>query len=421
MTWRDAPSGAATLPHADRLHDDVELHPLALGCLVCHDQRLCGGMRIAAGSLWCLDRCCGGLANCDTVCPAKPRHYVDRIREINGFDLARIPSIVGQPFPALSLITPVLYGGGQRHLYCGPTVSLSMWKLIDRHQQCVRYQSREALAAAFSFAKEATIILTGVDEDGPLERYWNLEKSGRRRIIRDLVALGIHGATSPNFSMFTSRPRYDDLYSMKRIAITWYEMMDEGLATALHVNARADSDWLRWTDFIVARPEIDSIAYEFKTPGRKEWHAARLIRLAKDVGRPLRLVVRGGRRFLSSFAKEFAGVHLLDTSSYVKTMKRQRALLDDRRSLSWVAVQTGPEEFLDDLFLHNVVEVTSALDQITNSGVEELSSDMTGNGRHEARPRRFLDQSITGQGRLFTFDKLSMIPTHEPKLSTQAC
>ena len=57
----------------------------------------------------------------------------------------------------------------------------------------------------------------------------------------------------------------DDLHSIKRIALVRSEFLDEGLPAALHVNGQSEADFKRWTDFLVARPEVTDVAYEFIT------------------------------------------------------------------------------------------------------------------------------------------------------------
>lgn len=51
--------------------------------------------------------------------------------------------------------------------------------------------------------------------------------------------------TTPNYSLSIDQPRWDDLHSLKRIAIVHEEFLNEGLPAALHVNARTDKDWER--------------------------------------------------------------------------------------------------------------------------------------------------------------------------------
>ncbi|MGH7268007.1 MAG: hypothetical protein ACREMB_24585 [Candidatus Rokuibacteriota bacterium] len=83
--------------------------------------------------------------------------------------------------------------------------------------------------------------------------------------------------TTPNFSLFADQPCWDDLHSIKRIALVHEEFLSEGLPAALHINARTDQDWERWRAYVAVRPEVTHIAFEFATgAGRAErikWYA----------------------------------------------------------------------------------------------------------------------------------------------------
>ena len=144
---------------------------------------------------------------------------------------------------------------------------------------------------------------------------------------------------------------------MNRIAITHEEFLSEGVPAALHVNARTDTDWERWTQYIAARPEITHIAFEFATgcgyAGRIEWHATQLVRLAAAAERPLHLVVRGGLRLLPSLAAAFTRVTLLETSVFMKTAKRQSAVPLAAGKMKWELSQGGITGSIDALLAEN--------------------------------------------------------------------
>src|SRR3546814_9774851 len=58
---------------------------------------------------------------------------------------------------------------------------------------------------------------------------------------------------------------------LKRILMATVEMMQAGLPTALHANARTERDFERWGELIAERPEIQYLAFEFATgAGRGE-------------------------------------------------------------------------------------------------------------------------------------------------------
>ena len=208
-------------------------------------------------------------------------------------------------------------------------------------------------------------MLSGTDRDRPLESWWGLGEAKRRATIRALRALGVGLVTTPNYSLFLDRPRWDDLHAMKRIAIVHEEFLREGLPAALHVNGRTETDFRRWTEYVAARPEVSHVAYEFTTgtgwAGRREQHAAWLAGLAASVHRPLHLVMRGGAEVLPTLSAVFAHVSLLETSVFMKTVMRRRAYRRGRGVIGWRASRTEVGATLDDLFAANLAEVTGCL------------------------------------------------------------
>ncbi len=130
---------------------------------------------------------------------------------------------------------------------------------------------------------ETSIILSGTDTDAALERWWSLGTVKRRSMIRIFADIGILFATTPNYSLFLEQPRWDDMHAMKRIAIIHSEFANEGIPAALHLNARTDRDYERWTEYLINRQEISHLAFEFTTGTgwlrRRQFHLEHLIRV----------------------------------------------------------------------------------------------------------------------------------------------
>lgn len=145
-------------------------------------------------------------------------------------------------------------------------VCFPLYRVISRHDGSTRFGNRRELADNFRIPRTMPVILTltGTAFDPPLERWWAL---GLDRIdaIRRLRDLGTALVTTPNFSLFSDQPRWDDLHSMKRIAIVHEEFLHESVPAALHVNARTERGWERWGEYIGQRPEVTHIAFEFAT------------------------------------------------------------------------------------------------------------------------------------------------------------
>jgi hypothetical protein len=352
--------GKRRLGRERRLWHYEERATTPLGCPSCPDRNECGGLRSKAAIFDCLDLCCGKPAQCDNVCRNNPT-YAFRVREVGGFSLNTIAATdpVQIAPPVLPSIVPLIYhGSGRREKIAVPAVAASLYEMFRRTDGAPRYTSREALCAALGIAIDATIILSGTHNDRPLEGWWALGAAGRRAIMKNLRGICVSLVTSPNYSLFTDTPRWNDLHSIKRIGITHQEFLSEGLAAALHVNGRTETDFKRWAAYLRAHPEITHLAYEFTTgtrwAGRKEQHVAWLSSLARSVGRPLHLSIRGGMDLLPQLSGAFASLTLIETSSFVKTMKRQRASINAASRIVWSLDATEAGAPLDALLRHNM-------------------------------------------------------------------
>jgi hypothetical protein len=357
VTGENVPHSRSRQREARLWHDDAR-HSAALGCTRCPDRAVCGGLQIDRGVFDCTALCCGQPDLCDAVCRNRPEDFARRVREVGGFSLSNVPRAPILSAPELPTVVPTIFHGDSRiaPFEDAEAVCLPLYKVIHRHDRSIRYATRADLAAGFRLPPAMPIILTGTAADPALERWWSAGAE-RRAMIRDLRHLGITMVTTPNFSLFVDQPRWDDLHSMKRIALVHEDFLSEGLPAALHVNARTDHDWERWRDYIAARPEVTHIAFEFATgAGRTQrirWHLNHLTRLPATVDRSLHLLVRGGARILPWLAAAFPRMTVLDTSVFVKTMKRPRASLSPRGSASWSSSPTMGAQGLDDLLSEN--------------------------------------------------------------------
>lgn len=320
-----------------------------------------------------MEFCCGTPQLCDAVCRNRPDDFARRVREVNGFSLDNIRRGPELAVPELPRVVPVVFHGDRRtEPFESAVLCLPLYKVIHRHDGSIRYGTRSELAEGFQISPGVPIILTGTAPDAPLERWWSLGQQ-RRGMIRELRELGVALVTTPNFSLFVDQPRWDDLHSIKRIAITHEEFLSEGLPAALHVNARTDQDWKRWRSFVAGRPEITHIAFEFTTgtsrASRMKWYADQLAGLAASAERPLHLVVRGGGKVMATLLSAFSRVTALNTSAFVKTIKRQQAMLTTTGAVIWCPSPTEDAEPLDALLAANWKVVAASYDYLPDGEV----------------------------------------------------
>lgn len=339
-----------------RLYHDAD-RPLSLGCLNCPENNTCGGLHTSGDHFDCLVFCeCDDSSDCQYVCPNNLLLYMARFHEVLGFEFDSVPLVQTLPYPSLPCSVPLLYhSSGRSGSLNIDTVAVPLSFLLDRKTGMLRFATREAVAAAFGFDQSSRLIITGVDLDQPIEDYWSFRRA--TRIPEQLAALRPDLITTPNYSTPLDTPRWDNLHNMKRIAICWSELIQAGIPTSLHLNARTDRDYERWTEFVAGRDEVRSVSLEYATGGAKlergEWHTEKLVALASAVPRPLQLVVRGGLVHLDELYNAFSEVIFIDTTSFIKTINRQKFVRRASGKPDWQRAATRKAQPLDALLQHN--------------------------------------------------------------------
>jgi hypothetical protein len=373
MNRRPAHEPSRQFRQPQRLWDDATRHAPSLGCPTCLERDRCGGVHTDAGILDCGDLCtCADKSKCDMVCRFNPGLFVARMREVGGLGFDNAPRTSANGVPTIPLVVPFVdHRYGRAAILDEPVVAVSLYELVNMATGKVHVASRAELAARFLIPEGAQVTVSGVDKDGPIERWWELKD--RRSILAALKDLGIALVTTPNYSVLTDVPRTDNLHAMKRILLAWNEMASAGVATALHVNGRTEHDYARWGALIADRPEIEILAFEFATGcgcgERIDWHVAQLCALADRVARPLAIVVRGGGRKLDTLRQHFAQVSLVETGAFARTIRRRKAYLTEAGRLKWAKFATPMGAPIDDLFAHNVSLVRSAYEMPRRAAV----------------------------------------------------
>lgn len=327
----------------------------ALGCTGCQDEGLCGGQTMSGAGFNCLDNCCGKPASCQIVCP-NAHVFVDRVREVQGFELATAPGPV-LASPTIPPYLPMMFHGSALvRRFDLSAVAIPLYRFFDRFADC-RFDSSAAVRDTFRLSNATGLILSGVAQDHEVERWWNLETRGRVKAIGNFRRLGVSMVTTPNFSLMVDRPRWDDLHSMRRIVLAYHELVSEGQPAALHVNGRTRQDFQRWGDYVSSHPEITHIAYEFTTgtrnPGRMQQHAEWLAELSLASSKRLGLLLRGGSMIAARLGHHF-DVSFIDSSPFEKAQHRMIASLGADGQRYWEKHPTMLGEPVDGLFVENL-------------------------------------------------------------------
>lgn len=297
--------------------------------------------------------------------------FIERVREINGFGYANVERAPPCAAPStLPSYVPMLFHGNRRAdvLQC-EAVAVPLHKLYSRPGGSLRFQSRQELAASFRIAPNAMVIAVGSGRDKPIEAWWGLS-TARESAIAGLRDIGIAMVSSPNYSVFTDQPRYDDMYNQKRIVVAWQEFIAANMPSAMHLNARTIHDYSRIADFIDERAEVTDVAFEFRTGGawraRREFHFQHLATLGRESSRSLRLTMIGGISALPVLVPAFRGVIYVDTTAFMATMHRQRLFEGNDGKMLKATELTTAGAPLDDLFARNVELMRRRIERIIN-------------------------------------------------------
>jgi hypothetical protein len=102
-----------------------------------------------------------------------------------------------------------------------------------------------------------------------------------------------------------------------------------------------------------------------------------LVGIAAAAARPLILIVRGGIYALPQLTTAFNRVSILETWSFMKTMKRQRAIPHETGGLRWRRAPTPIGAPLDTLFAANRAAVARWIEgQTTASAASAVPMKM---------------------------------------------
>jgi hypothetical protein len=340
---------------------------MSIGCTGCTDLSMCGGSHKLRHAYSCLDDCCGEPDSCDGMCPNNPVGFRDRMREINGLELENVPRATPCAAAALPGYIPYIYHGNRRAVPLDiEAVALPLRRFYRANGDLI-FSGRSEVDATFGIRPQTRIVLIGSGRDRPIEAWWKLSER-RVTLLEGFRKLGVALITGPNYSMFTDEVRYNDMHSMKRIAITWQEIVASKIPGAYHLNARTRHDYIRLSAFIAERPEVSEVAFEFKTGAawrrRLPFHLQELSQLATHVGRPLHLVMIGGMAALPRLGAAFDRVSYIDTSAFMSAMHRKRLYLDDNNRVKRSDVLTLTGQPLDDLLADNLTTMRMRVEHV---------------------------------------------------------
>ena len=220
--------------------------------------------------------------------------------------------------------------------------------------------SPEELRDRLHLRRDAKIIALGVDADDPIERLWSYHRT--LPLAEWLNSMGVTAATTPNFSYLAYAPREHYLWNRKRVLLFSKHMGESGFPVIPHLYGETTFDWEWWGKYFREHPLIDAVCIELQTSDSEKEPFNRLIenlsRFRDVVGRPIRLIIAGGKQGLARLAHLFP-CSVIEATAYMKTIRRQVAHHRPDGRIRWTPCPTRGD--LDPLFDHNVAECSFAV------------------------------------------------------------
>lgn len=330
-------------------------------------------------------------------------NFARRFNEVRGFGLENVPRKPTPALPKLPSMVTILEGQvAQRRPVELEYAAIPLTRALTGRGRKTRAKTAAELKRDHGVLAKTGWVLTGIEDDRYVERSWGL--SNLRTAFKAMTEAGAIFATSPNYSLYLDSPRQDNLHAIKRIAWMWYAMNEAGLPTALHINGRTDFDFERWAEFISARPEVTSIAFEFLTGAKQgadaERYIARLAALRARVARPLLIVVRGAAEYARRLERFFDQVLWLDATPYFRAMHRQEPTFGADEVLRYRPRQGNPDAPVGALFkrLVSAAERRYHSSSLTLTPSHQQVLDL----RFPALPAQMGTYNATSQLHLFT-------------------
>lgn len=307
------------------------------------------------------------LPPCDNVCPNNPI-YLEQLREVGGLSFDKLPAI-SQSSVELPRYIPLTYRRYQKKLTINwPMVALDTYEVVNLKKDRMETVANCSitLQQMFGLSSETSVILRGVADDRPLERYWSYRR--RDDIPQRLASLSPKMVVGPNFSHFLDVPRHDNLFNRKRQLLCLGEFMKAGLNPVPHLNAAQPGDWRFWCRYLAENPSVSVVAVECETGNRSRCEGERVIKelanLQLSARRPLHPLVIGGTQFLERIASVFDAASFVDSTPFMKTVHRQSLVfIASTGKYRWKKFPTAPGEPLDTLLKHNLQCYSDWLDK----------------------------------------------------------
>jgi len=100
------------------------------------------------------------------------------------------------------------------------------------------------------------VLLINFAKDAILERMW----TAQHKVVASIAASRLDAVIAPNYSVFWTEPRMEQLINMKRSLVNFAQLQAHGVPAIPHIYWRRQEDLQRWVEWLRANPSVNVIS-----------------------------------------------------------------------------------------------------------------------------------------------------------------
>ena len=203
----------------------------------------------------------------------------------------------------------------------------------------------------FGIPASSQVLLINFAKDAIVERIW----TAQRNVVASIAASGLDAVIAPNYSVFWTEPRMEQLINMKRSLVNFEQLQAQGVSAIPHIYWRRQEDLQRWADWIRANPSVNVISVNLQTfKSLDEWNfVLQGLKWLVDALPPHILFILAGKASAERIArlKDTApNFCLINKLPYVSAFKLHRLVYEHGAIRKFLQLDSSPSE----LFAENI-------------------------------------------------------------------
>ena len=230
------------------------------------------------------------------------------------------------------------------------------------------------LRQRFGIPASSHVLLINFAKDAILERMW----TDQHNVVASFAASGLDAVIAPNYSVFWTEPRMEQLINMKRSLVNFEQLQAQGVSAIPHIYWRRQEDLQRWAEWLRANPSVNVISVNLQMlKPLDEWKfVLRGLKWLVEALPPHILFMLAGK----TSAQRIAGLKdtvpnfsLINKNPYVSAFMRRRLVYEHGAIRKFLQPDSSPSE----LFAENIQTFAQLLGTRPSSFLAEPLSPAT--------------------------------------------